>query len=370
MMRSGSGYLTALAAVIAVSLLISLVEQHAHLANISMLYLIAVLATATAFGRGPAIVAAVAAFLVFNWFFVNPVHTLTVDDPTEWVTLLLFLVTAAVTGELAGALRHRAREAEEREREAIRLRREATEAEVLRQTGELKDALLNAVSHNLRTPLASIITWAGSLRQRDIEWTEPERQEVAEAIEQEAVRLNHIVGNLLDLSRIQAGSLAPAKEWHDLRDLIDDVAGRLEGMTAQHVLRVEVPDDLPPVALDWVQIDQVLTNLLENAVKHTPAGTRIRVAAVLMEREILVSVQDSGPGLSSEVAAHLFDPFVQGRRDHAASGGTGLGLAIAKGLVEAHGGRLWVDRRIEGGACFVFSLPVACRPDRVNEPAP
>lgn len=353
------GYAAALAAVAAVSVLISLVEQYAHLANISMLYLVAVLATATAFGSGPAVLAAVAAFLTFNWFFVNPVHTLTVADPSEWVTLLLFLVTAMVTGQLAAGQRRRADEAEQRESEAIlraRLQEQAAETEILRRGDELKDALLNAVSHNLRTPLASIITSAGSLRSKELTWSAEEGREMAGAIEQEATRLNHIVGNLLDLSRIEAGGLSPAKEWHDLKSLVDDVAGRIAPICEGHSLEVRISDDLPPVALDWVQIDQVLSNLVENAVKHTPAGTRVVISAELRDGEVEVVVADNGPGISEAANSRLFEPFF--RDDGASPGGVGLGLPVARGLVEGHGGRMWVEDGHDG-ARFVFTLPFA-----------
>jgi two-component system sensor histidine kinase KdpD len=248
--------------------------------------------------------------------------------------------------------------------ERERLRREAMETEVLRRTDELKTALLNAVSHDLRTPLASIIASAGSLRQRDVAWTEQDQQEFAEAIEQEARRLNRIVSNLLDLSRIEAGSLRPAADWYDVGALIDDVVGRLRPVTAQHRVSVDVPEDLPPVQLDYVEIDQVLSNLIENAVKYTPPGGEINIGVRPGDGEVEISVADRGPGLPAAALARVFDPFyrVDGTSRADSSGprplGTGLGLAVARGLVEAHGGRIWVENRPGGGACFTFTLPL------------
>ena len=161
--------------------------------------------------------------------------------------------------------------------ERLQLQREANEAEVLRRTDELRTALMNAVSHDLRTPLASIIASAGSLQQSDVQWTETERREFLNAIEQEAERLNRLVGNLLDLSRIEAGSLRPEMGWYDLGSLVEEVVGRLRFLTAAHEVSVEIPSDLPPIQFDYVEIDQVLTNLIENAIKYTPAGSEIRV---------------------------------------------------------------------------------------------
>jgi two-component system, OmpR family, sensor histidine kinase KdpD len=225
--------------------------------------------------------------------------------------------------------------------ERLRLQREATEAEVLRRTDELKTALLNAVSHDLRTPLASIIASAGSLRQQDVTWTDAERQEFAVAIEEEAQRLNGIVGNLLDLSRIEGGSLRPEKGWYDLSALIDDALGRLRSRTADHRIRVAVPADLPPVHLDYVEIDQVLSNLIENAAKYTPAGTEIEVGVSRYADEIQVAVADRGPGIPEAALPRLFEPFYRGNEGGPRLPGTGVGLTVAKGLVEAHGGRVW-----------------------------
>jgi two-component system, OmpR family, sensor histidine kinase KdpD len=513
------GYAVALGSVALVSLLIGLVLGHVSLANSSMLYLLAVLATAVAGGRGPAVFASVVAFLVFDWFFVWPLHTFTVSDPNEWVSLLFFLLTAIVTGQLAADQRQRAAQARQREREAVvlydvvrlmgerdldealaavaerlraelrlvavavelddergqrsrvaagdpealerlragaakpahllhagrdaadrpgrwvrlvpagapqrssgiagpgrpdpaaggdrvdlvpiraedrrlgslllvsasadppfdpvadrlltaaagqlglaveraQLRREATEAEILRRTDALRRALLNAVSHDLRTPLASILASAGSLRQPDVAWSEAERQEFLAAIEDEAKRLNRIVGNLLDLSRIEGGSLRPEKAWYDLGALVDDVLGRLRPLTARHRLVVDVAPDLPAVPLDYVEIDQVLSNLVENATKYTPAGTEIAVTARRDNGIVHLSVADRGPGIPPEALPHLFDPFYRVADGTPRPAGLGLGLAVARGLVEAHGGHLRADNRPGGGALFTLTLPL------------
>jgi two-component system sensor histidine kinase KdpD len=242
------------------------------------------------------------------------------------------------------------------ERESFR--RAATEAEILRRTDELKTALLNAVSHDLRTPLASIIASAGSLRQVDVSWSDQDRREFAEAIEEEARRLNRIVGNLLDLSRIEAGTLRPEKGWYDFGALVDDVLGRLRGAAEGHELSSEVPGDLPPVPLDYVQIDEVLSNLIENAIKYTPPGTNVVVGARVDGADLVVTVDDDGPGIPEDSLERLFERFQRAEGNGGRPAGTGLGLSVAKGLVEAHGGRISAQNRRGGGASFVFTLPL------------
>lgn len=364
-MRRLIPHVVALAAVGVVTGVIGAIESRSHIANISMLYLIVVLAAATFAGRGPAISASLAAFLAFNWFFVQPLHTFRVGNPDEWFALVIFLITATITGQLAADQRERARVAAERERETValyaerdRLRERATEAEVLRRADELKSALLGAVSHDLRTPLASIIASAGSLRQPDVIWTDAERESFLGDIEGEARRLARIVANLLDLSRMESGTLRPERGWYDLPALVDDVLGRLRAVTRDHLVHVRAIDDMPPVPLDYVEVDQVLSNLIENAVRHTPAGTQIWVAIERQEDEAVVTVSDAGPGIPDDEIARLFDPFVRAARRKGGPGGVGLGLAIARGLVEAHGGRITAGNRMEGGAEFRFTLPL------------
>ncbi len=243
----------------------------------------------------------------------------------------------------------------------MRLQREAMEAEALRRTDELRTALINAVSHDLRTPLSSILASAGSLLQDDVSWGEEEKRGFAQAIVDEAQRLDRLVGNLLDLSRIESGNIRPEKGWYDLGSLVNEVAGRLRWLTARHSLRVQLPDDLPPIQFDYVEIDQVLSNLLENAVHYTSPGTDILLSVVRSGDSVIVSVTDSGPGIPAGDLPHVFKPFyrVSGER---AGAGAGLGLAVARGLVEAHGGRITAENRSEGGARFTFTLPLTERP--------
>ncbi len=177
-----------------------------------------------------------------------------------------------------------------------------------------------------------------------------------DASDEEARRLDRLVGDLLDLSRIEAGVHTPRKGWYDIGALVEDVTGRLRPLTAGHRVRVQVPDDLPPVLLDYVEIDQVLSNLIENAAKYAPAGSEIEVSAAVEGDAVRIEVADRGPGIPPGDARGVFAPFRRLRRDLRTTG-TGLGLAIARRLVEAHGGRIAVEPRSGGGSRFVFTLP-------------
>ena len=242
--------------------------------------------------------------------------------------------------------------------ERARFRKDATEAEVFRRADDLKTELLHAVSHELRTPLASILASAGSLRQRDVEWTERERDEFAGAIQDEAVRLDRVVGNLLDLSRIENGTLVPHKAWHDVGALVEDVAGRMRPVTAGHPVRLDLPEDLPPIELDYVEIQQVLSNLVENAAKFSPAGSEIGISVARDDGDVRFAIRDHGPGIAAGESERIFEPFVRLARAGQGPRGVGLGLAIAKRLVEAHAGTIWIDRAVTDGTRIVFTLPV------------
>ncbi len=245
--------------------------------------------------------------------------------------------------------------------ERARLQKENLRIAVLQRTDVLRAALLSSVSHDLRTPLTSIKAAASSLLQEDVQWDEEARRGFALSIEREADRLNRLVSNLLDMSRIEEGALKPEKEEYSLTALIHDVLGRLEPLLAGRVVRTHLPDDLLLVELDYLMIDQVLTNLLENAVRYTPPESPIDVSAYIEGEQAIVSVADRGPGIPPDDLERVFDKFyrvLNGQHPAGYPMGSGLGLAVSKGLVEAHGGRIWAELREGGGLIIFVTLPL------------
>ena len=245
--------------------------------------------------------------------------------------------------------------------ERARLRRESLRIELLQRTDALRSALLSSVSHDLRTPLSSIKAAASSLLQEDVQWNEEERKSFALSIERESDRLNRLVGNLLDMTRIEGGALKPEKEWYPIDELIHDVVGHMQFLLQGREVQTHIPDDLPPVGLDYLQMGQVLTNLLENAARYTPPSSPIEITAEVVDGEMMVSIADRGPGIPQYDLERVFDKFYRvlstARKKKVA--GSGLGLAVCLGLVEAHGGRIWAENRPNGGAVFRFTLPLA-----------
>jgi two-component system sensor histidine kinase KdpD len=247
-----------------------------------------------------------------------------------------------------------------------RLIEEATRATALEEADRLKSALLAAVSHDLRTPLASIKASATSLLQEDVEWDRETQREFLQAIDEETDRLTRLVSNLLDLTRIQGGALKPEKEWYEIGEVIHQVADRLAAsLGAEHPLHIEIAPDLPPVAFDYVEIAQVVANLIENAAKYSGAGAEITVRALRDEDAVRVSVQDHGLGIPARDVPHVFETFYRVRREGQAGriGGTGIGLAICKGFVEAHGGKIGVESVVGEGSTFWFTLPITMLPN-------
>jgi two-component system sensor histidine kinase KdpD len=252
--------------------------------------------------------------------------------------------------------------------ERARLQQENLRIEVLQRTDALRAALLSSVSHDLRTPLTSIKASASSLLQEDVEWNKEERRSFAQAIEHESDRLNHLVGNLLDMSRIEEGALKPEKEEYSLTALIHDVLGRLEPLLRGRDVTTHLPPgDLLLVEVDYLQIDQVLTNLLENAVRYTPPRSPIEVSAHIEGDKAEISVADRGPGIPTSDLTRVFDKFyrVLHVQHTGQPAGSGLGLAVCKGLVEAHGGRIQAEPRDGGGLVMHVELPVGER-ERIN----
>ena len=252
-----------------------------------------------------------------------------------------------------------------------RLAAQAVELEIASRSDELKSALLDSVSHDLRTPLATIRAAAGSLADPHVQLTDAERRGAARTIDAEADRLNRIVGNLLDMSRIQGGALHPELERIPIGEVVEPVLNRLAPALAGREVTVDLPDDVPPVIVDAVFIDQVLSNLLDNAARYAPAPAPLRVTARAQPAggRVRLVVEDGGPGVSDEAMPHLFEKFYRiERRGEGSRRGTGLGLAVVLGLVEAMDGTVSSERSELGGLRFTLDLP-AGSPTPVAETA-
>jgi two-component system, OmpR family, sensor histidine kinase KdpD len=434
-----AGVLASALAVAVVTALIAGLRHFIPVLSLGALYVFAVLPIAVLFGLVYAVAVSLASMLAFNFFFLAPVHTLTLADSSNWFALAVFLVTAIVVSELAARSRRRAQEAallaavatsllehgtvgEELERisaeaaralqaeravitlgsdvreghalsaggrrvgtirleggqvgdsaarrrllpalasllgvaiDRERLAREALDAEALRRTDALKTALLRAVSHDLRTPLMAISTSAGALSRRDLSLDDADRRELLSTILAASDRLDHLVGNLLDLSRLQAGAAQPDPALSDVEDLVVEALDEL-GDDASRV-DVTFPDASPSTRVDAHQIRRVLVNLLENALKYSPVDELVRVQVTATPSEALVRVIDHGPGVPVGERERIFEPFQRGARSGDVAG-AGLGLAIARGFAEANGGRLSVESWLGQGATFVLALPVA-----------
>ncbi|GHO48795.1 ATP-binding protein [Ktedonospora formicarum] len=248
--------------------------------------------------------------------------------------------------------------------EQTRLQHENLKIEVLQRTDALRAALLSSVSHDLRTPLTVIKASASSFLEKDIHWDEETQRSIARSIEHEADRLNRLVGNLLDMSRIEEGALKPEKEWYQMTALIQDVLSRLSSLLDGREVLLHFPGDIPPVELDYLFLDQVLTNVLENAVRYTPPFTPIEIEVYQQAQELVVSIADHGPGVSEDERELIFNKFYrvlnkkEASADEAYATGSGLGLAVCKGLIETHDGRIWIEQCSEGGAIFFLTLPL------------
>jgi two-component system sensor histidine kinase KdpD len=351
--RRLSGWLASLGLVALVTAAIELLNGQVPVLSLGVLYIFAVLPIAIVWGLAYAIAVAIASMLAFNFFFLPPLHTLALRDSENWFALAVYLVTGVVVSELAARARRRAVEAEEREREAAELAEKTVEAEALRRSDAAKTALLRAVSHDLRSPLTAIKAATEGLESTTFRLGSAQRAELLAAIRLEAERLDRLVTNLLDLSRLEVGAVNAKPElWS-----VDELVGRALDALSLEVTRVTVslPDQATLVEVDAGQIERALVNLLENALKFSSPENRVSLSVDVGRGEVIVAVRDQGVGLPPEDLELIFEPF---QRSSGSSGrvGAGLGLAIVRGFAQANGGRVWAksDGR---GATFFLALP-------------
>jgi two-component system sensor histidine kinase KdpD len=380
------------AAVAALTGVLKLLGGHVNSTTVALALLTAVLFIAARMESGPALVASVLAVLCFNFFFLPPFGTLHVSEPENWVALAAFLLTAFVAGQLSTRARRRAEEAEAGRLEIERLYEElrtaferASHAEALRQSEKLKSALLDAVTHDIRTPLtsikASVTTLLDELRGgtddgQAVALGAESRREMLEVIDEESDRLNRFVEGLIELARIEAGELRLRLRWGALDEVVAAALARAEPLTKNHRVGVGLEDGLPVVRVDPHAVAEVVYTLVDNAAKYSPPGTTVRVEAARAAGEMVrIAVEDEGQGIPEDMRERVFDKFFRATRDGDTGGprrpsGTGLGLAIARGIVEAHGGRIRVEGRAGGaaGTRVVFTLPVGDEGAAANGP--
>ena len=363
------------------TLVLKMVGAHVNAATVSLALLLNVLFIATRWGSWPALLASILAMLCFNFFFLPPFGTFTIAATDNWVALLAFLVTAITAGQLSASAKRRAEEAEFGKREIERLYAElrdafqrASHAEALRQSEKLKSALLDAVTHDLRTPLtsikASITTLLDEVRGSEPPVTlDPEsRVEMMEVIDEESDRLSRFINGLIELARIEAGELQLRRHWGAVDEIISAALSRAEPITRNHRVELQVEKELPGVRVDERAVSEVVYTLIDNAAKYSPKGSTIRLIARRAGDELIqMTVEDDGPGIPNDLRERVFDKFFRATRDGDITTrqptGTGMGLAIAKGIVEAHEGRIWIESGEGGkgkgkGTRVVFTLPI------------
>jgi two-component system sensor histidine kinase KdpD len=237
------------------------------------------------------------------------------------------------------------------------LAEQARRAHLLEETEKLQTTLLNSISHDLRTPLATITGALSSLLDDADLLTVEAQHDLAQTAWEEALRLNRLVGNLLDMTRLESGAMKVVRQPYDVQDLVGATLAQMPNRLKGRVVNLAVPDGLPPVNIDFALMMQALLNLIDNAVKYTPQAKPIDIKAYQEGQTVVVAVKDQGPGLPEAALDQVFNKFI--RLNNTGAGGIGLGLSIAKGIVEAHNGRIWAKNRPGGGAIFAIALPVA-----------
>ncbi len=313
--------------------------------SVLLLYLLVVVATSAAGGVWPAAAAAVAAVGIVNWFFTPPFHTLTIAEGEHVLALFVFIVVAAVVALYVTVAEYNASESA-----AV-----SAEAAALDRANELRTALLSAVSHDLRTPLASIKASVSSLRAHDVTWSPEATADFLAAIEDDTDRLNQLVGNLLDMSRLQTGVLELTRHAVALEEIVANAIRSL-GPHASSV-EIDVPEDLPLALVDPGLLERAIANIVVNALHWSPPTAPVQVSARVTAPDLELRIVDHGPGVPVGARERIFQPFQ--RLDDRSGTGVGLGLAIARGFVAAMGGELLIDDTPGGGSTFRILVAVA-----------
>ena len=332
--------------------------------SIALVLVLPVILVAVTQGRGPALYASILVGLSFNFFFIGPYYSFLITRPEDVVAFIVFVTTAVLVGQLSSRLEKRVLLTEKQSQELVHVRgkferaaAQAAEADALRKSEQLKTALLDAVTHDLRTPLTSIKAAISTIRAESVS---PEVQrELFEVIEEESDRLNHFIQGMMDLAKLQAGEVTLASRNVAPEEMVEDALLRAASLLEGHPVEVAIASGLPSPKVDPRLISQVIFTLLENAAKYSGASARITVSVRQQENNICFAVDDEGPGIPSELRGKIFDKFFRAGLQP----GLGMGLAIARGIVQAHGGNIWIEDDPERrGTSVQFMVPLSDTP--------
>jgi len=328
--------------------------------SIALILVLPVILVAVTQGRGPALYASILVGLSFNFFFIGPYYSFLITRPEDVVGFIVFVTTAVLVGQLSSRLEKRVLLTEKQSQELVHVRgkferaaAQAAEADALRKSEQLKTALLDAVTHDLRTPLTSIKAAISTIRAESVS---PEVQrELFEVIEEESDRLNHFIQGMMDLAKLQAGEVTLASRNVAPEEMVEDALLRAASLLEGHPVEVAIASGLPSPKVDPRLISQVIFTLLENAAKYSGPSAKITVSVRQKDNNICFTVDDEGPGIPSELRGKVFDKFF-----HAGvQPGLGMGLAIARGIVQAHGGKIWIEDGPERkGTSVQFTIPL------------
>ncbi|RTL59384.1 MAG: DUF4118 domain-containing protein [Sphingobacteriales bacterium] len=324
-----------------VSVLCFLFSTYIEYRVIAFLLLVTVSVTAVLFDILPVLLAAVLSALIWDFFFIPPHFTFRVGTTEDFFLLLMYFVIALVNAVLTHKIR--------------RVEKIAMQKEEKAKTVKLYNTLLNSLSHELKTPIATIIGATDNLQTNNVKLTPQNRHDLVQEISKATVRLNQQVENLLNMSRLDSGFIQPKKEWSDISEVIYDAVKRIEENGIQQQLVINVNPSIPLFKLDEVMLEQIIYNLLNNAVQYTPSTSRIDIMAINHADVLQVVVEDEGAGFPEAELKKVFNKFY--RLKNAKPGGTGLGLSIVKGFTEAMGGIVSLENRKSGGAKFIIEIP-------------
>jgi two-component system sensor histidine kinase KdpD len=348
------GYGWSVVAVAAFAAFSGLVSKYLQLSDLVMINLLPVIAISMRFSFGPSLFAAALSALCFDFFFIPPVFSLAPSDLKSVVTLLVMVIVALVISGLAERSRRQQRAAQTRDLQI--------------ETERLRSALLSAVSHDLRTPLATIFGAGTELLEDGADLAPAERDGLVQAIVEEAAHLDQLVTNLLSVTRLESGRIDVHKRPEPLDEVVEAALSRLRGRLGDRPVRSRVPEEIPMVPIDAVLIQQVLVNLLENALRYTSDGTPLEIEASCTAAQVTLEVRDHGPGIREEEAERLFERFYRGEGQSPRDGGVGLGLTICRAIMRAHGGTIAIVNRNEGGAIARLTLPLATATSAPSSP--